>query len=144
MINREPARTVSSEKRNETNDSLCQIQFCDRPRRESNGLCHMHDARVRRFGTHELTTNFSLAPLERFIRNIRFSETCWLWVGARSSTGYGLLGVSRKLVGAHRFSYMTWNGKLEPGRMIHHECHVRACVNPSHLKQVTSKENRVT
>lgn len=44
---------------------------------------------------------------------------------------------------AHRFSYMSFRGPLLEGMEIDHLCRNRWCVNPSHLEQVTSRENNL-
>lgn len=69
---------------------------------------------------------------------------CWLWTGGVSG-GYGLIredAPSRNKVGVHRLSYELANGPIPDGMVIDHRCHVTLCVNPSHLRAVTSKQNR--
>ncbi len=65
------------------------------------------------------------------------SSGCWLWAGALSKDGYGLL---RKFQ-AHRFAYALVNGEIPDGKEIDHLCNVRRCVNPAHLEAVSRKEN---
>jgi len=68
---------------------------------------------------------------------------CWLWAGARFSNGYGQAW-SRQLrrpIQAHRLVWQELVGPIPAGLQLDHLCRVRACVNPSHLRVVTSREN---
>lgn len=49
--------------------------------------------------------------------------------------------VGDKSIRAHRFSYELLVGSIPVGMEIDHLCHVRGCVNPSHLEPVTHDEN---
>lgn len=68
---------------------------------------------------------------------------CWLWAGALSKEGYGVAydPDSKKTTRAHRLSYRVFKGPLIEGLVLDHKCRVRSCVNPDHLRQVTSAEN---
>lgn len=65
------------------------------------------------------------------------SKSCWIWVGASHSMGYGSFG--RKL--AHRVVYEAVKGPIPPGLDLDHICHIKKCVNPDHLRPVTHKQN---
>jgi hypothetical protein len=65
-------------------------------------------------------------------------EACWPWRG-RMRDGYGVYG--KPPVGAHRFAYELVVGPIPAGLVIDHQCNVRHCVNPAHLKAVTQREN---
>lgn len=60
---------------------------------------------------------------------------CWLWTGTiHGGTGYGNFYPKHgQTVGAHRYSYELAKGPIPEGFEVHHECWVRACVNPAHL-----------
>lgn len=63
---------------------------------------------------------------------------CILWKGRLTPQGYGAIG-SRKL--AHRVAWEEANGPIPEGHQIHHNCRVRACVNPDHLVCMTALEH---
>lgn len=68
-------------------------------------------------------------------------DACWLWTGAKSK-GYGLVridGVARR---AHRVAYEWANGPIPEGMELDHfACDTPSCVNPSHSRPVTHREN---
>lgn len=72
-------------------------------------------------------------------------DDCWLFAGYIDGDGYGRIrhghagGVS---VSAHRTMYENLVGNnIAPGKVIDHLCRIRRCINPTHLEQVTNKEN---
>lgn len=65
---------------------------------------------------------------------------CWVWMGALNHNGYGAAFVAGARL-AHRVSYIAFVGPIAPGFVVDHLCRVRSCVNPDHLRAVTSREN---
>ena len=85
-----------------------------------------------------------LTPAERFFAKVEFTETCWLWCGARTSTGYGNFMLSksrRQWVRAHCFAYEFVNGPIPCGLPLDHLCFTPVCVFPDHLEPVPQIEN---
>jgi hypothetical protein len=79
---------------------------------------------------------------ERFLSKTRITDSCWIWLGTISSTGYGQIsigGTRSKL--AHRVSYTLHRGAIQDGLTLDHLCRNTLCVNPDHLEPVTLAEN---
>lgn len=68
---------------------------------------------------------------------------CWLWRRAKA-TGYGVVNVEGRQVGAHRVYYELYVGPIPAGYQIHHECETAACVNPGHLTALSPGEHAQT
>lgn len=69
---------------------------------------------------------------------------CWLWVGAYKASaiaGYGNFHVGGFDKRAHRVAYESLVGPIPAGMVIDHRCHVTWCVNPTHLRVCTQREN---
>ena len=69
---------------------------------------------------------------------------CELWQGEVSSTGYGYVGNKRRGTRryAHRAVYEMTYGFIPAGHIVHHECGVKLCVEPTHLKTMTISQHR--
>lgn len=65
---------------------------------------------------------------------------CWMW-GGNKAYGYGIFGLNKSTVRAHRFAYKAMVGPVADELTLDHLCRLRACVNPRHLEPVTNREN---
>lgn len=99
-------------------------------------------------GTH-YTAKWKLGELpprptldERFWAAVNKTDGCWLWTGV-TARGYGTIHADGKTQSAHRLAWSWANNCPMPPRelQVDHTCHVRHCVNPDHLRLVTSKQN---
>ncbi|AMU78483.1 hypothetical protein SEA_SKINNYPETE_53 [Mycobacterium phage SkinnyPete] len=127
---------------------LCTVVECDRPHRR-NGLCDMHDQRVKRTGTTDSPVQSQEA---RFWSKVNKNGPvvrealgpCWIWTGATNDSGYGVLRPSGKRSGpglkAHRYS-AELAGMDIADRFVLHSCDNPPCVNPAHLRPGDHLEN---
>lgn len=77
----------------------------------------------------------------RAFSHVVMVDSCWEWVGALSSDGYGRFHDGLRMVQAHRFMYEARRGPIGGGLSLDHLCRNRRCVNPDHLEIVTHREN---
>ena len=66
---------------------------------------------------------------------------CWLWYGATSARGYGVMGSTHHTVTAHRVAYAVHNGPFDPALFVRHKCDTPVCINPDHLCVGTHQDN---
>lgn len=82
--------------------------------------------------------------LERFEAKIEPEPMsgCWLWTGGILPNGYGYFhpkhATSRN---THRLAWELANGSIPRNLTIDHKCRVKRCVNPAHLRLLTSRDN---
>lgn len=117
---------------------ICSIDGCDRSERISRGWCPKHYQMWRLHGD----ANHSRPKIKsRFWAKVNKTETCWEWTAAKFEDGYGAFQLNGQNRRAHRVSYEWVVGEIPDGMLIDHICHNRACVNPSHLRLATGKQN---
>jgi hypothetical protein len=63
---------------------------------------------------------------------------CWLWLGGRGGRGYGMV----RDYTIHRLLYEALVGSIPDDHEVHHLCHVQLCLNPTHLKVLSTSEHK--
>ena len=76
---------------------------------------------------------------ERWISKIDESSddnSCWLWIGSRSTQGYGQMCVNKKQVLAHQIGWQLSGRSLCRGKThLRNKCGNKLCVNPDHWEK---------
>lgn len=84
-------------------------------------------------------------PIEdRFWEKVQKTESCWFWIGALYTNGYGHIGsggAGQKNLLAHRVSWVFAYGQIPDRLCVLHRCDVRRCVRPDHLFLGTKLDN---
>lgn len=120
--------------------NICAFPECGRVKK-AKGLCNGHDLQRRK--GHDLMAlgKHALPADARFWVHVEKTDTCWIWTGAKDHNGYGKLRINGRTLAAHRISFERSISPISAGQLIDHTCHTPACVNPSHLRVATTKQN---
>jgi hypothetical protein len=81
---------------------------------------------------------------ERFWSKVHKTPTCWLWIAAKFSNGYGHFYLEGRHCLAHRVSWELLVGPIPDGLLVCHNCpdgDNPGCVNPAHLWLGDDKAN---
>lgn len=100
------------------------------------GMCNKHYKRWQEGGPAGGTTD-----LMRFERQVTKTDGCWFWQGFIMPNGYGRATVGGRRTYAHRAALMLYRNESLEGVSVDHSCWHRHCVNPAHLRPVTTRLN---
>lgn len=90
--------------------------------------------------------------LARFWKNVRKTDTCWLWTSKCTGGPYGRYGLGYvrvmskrgpavRMEGAHRISYELTYGPIPGGKQVMHSCDNGLCVRSDHLSIGSAADN---
>jgi len=77
----------------------------------------------------------------RLMNYVDKKNDCWIWIGNKDISGYGITNIGSKKYRAHRAFYEIFKGSLEDNMLICHSCDTPSCVNPDHLWLGTHQDN---
>jgi hypothetical protein len=130
--------------------TVCSIDGCS-GLLKGKGYCLKHYTRMRRYGSPDIVLKKGgsthdrkyKTALEKFHANYEIvtESGCWIWKGSSYRAGYGQFRYSNIIIGAHRFSFMTFKGEIPENHFVCHKCDTPSCVNPDHLFCGTVHEN---
>lgn len=123
-------------------EKICAVANCGRSDINAREMCNMHYGRYRRHGDPMGGGRRAIVgPAEALMMHSIERGACRIWTGADTGNGYGVMSISGKTVLAHRMAFELAHGSIMDGLVIDHICHIRACINPDHLRAVTQKQN---
>lgn len=79
--------------------------------------------------------------MNRFFAKVQKTKTCWRWVGAGASSGYGQFYFDGKKYPAHRWLYSVTVEPIPKELFACHSCNNKWCVNPKHIYPATNTKN---
>lgn len=83
-----------------------------------------------------------LSPVEYLEQNTGYKTPCWIWQRSLRPNGYAqMIGDDGRPTYAHIVYWTRRRGAVPRGKMLHHRCNIRRCVNPSHVGPVTNRVN---
>lgn len=119
----------------------CTIDGCYKPAK-ARGYCNSHYLRLIRHGD-PLAGGYARlhSEEERLAAHTELRGDCLIWTGDLNERGYGRIVSAGRKVRVHRYVYQRANGAIPQGAEVDHTCHNRACIELSHLRLVTRKQN---
>lgn len=125
------------------NSSTCSFDNCGRPH-AAKGLCATHRRQQKR-GEDLKPLRPQASPSatieERLALRSERRGSCLVWTGATWVGGYGIVRFGGRNVATHRAAWESENGPIPEGMEIDHVCGNRPCLEVSHLRLSTRKQN---
>jgi hypothetical protein len=133
----------------------CAIKDCNKPAK-TRGWCPKHYARWRRHSDpnqvayqYRRCSKPGSTAVQQFWELVNqngptmphMQTPCWIWTGGKIGNGYGGFRIDGHQFLVHRFAYETVTGEELGEKEIDHICHNTLCVNPTHLRPATRKQN---
>lgn len=89
------------------------------------------------------TITLSAPVIDRFwaLVDKQSADDCWPWLGPLNAKGYGRFAANGSVEMAHRSSVRLSGRDIPSDLEVDHICRNRRCVNPSHLRVVTHRQN---
>lgn len=75
----------------------------------------------------------TIKRFEKFVVKNNKKDECWGWSGAPCPKGYARLYFEGISFGAHRISWMIYNGDIPVKMCVLRKCNSRLCTRPEHL-----------
>lgn len=119
---------------------ICCVKGCEKAT-ISLGLCINHLRRTQKYGSPVASQTTAwrwrhLSHEDRFWKQVKKSDGCWLWQTGRDADGYGAFKGEHDgvlYVRAHRYSFALHHRHPPKTMNVCHTCDTPACVRPDHL-----------
>ena len=88
----------------------------------------------------------SLSPayLGELLERVERIDGHWLWTGNVDADGYGVVHFDGRQWKAHRLVWIFIEGPVSADEVLHHECRVKRCVFPGHLRKFGSNGEHIS
>jgi hypothetical protein len=73
--------------------------------------------------------------------DIQRGDECWVWMGAKHHSGYGVMSFGCRCCQTHRLAWFFAHGPIPRGLCVCHHCDNPPCCNPAHLFLGTRADN---